>query len=319
LAVLSGAALLLAGCAAAPWDLESLERRHPALAAVPGHRLQDVTPYLLPRDGAVTWFLCRWPSDEPVRIALPAAASPRERELLELAVQSWAGAGLGLRLELDPGHAAADVTITIGDEASPRAGRTGARCAVSQRGGQKTGPRGGLAARLVSAEVRLERTGHDSLGRPVAFSEPEWLGSALHELGHALGFQGHTRRGGIMVRNVEEVRRQGRRVLAGEPLAAPSVVALYRVASGTRLARRQLPAGRTAAVDALSRLAPDKGYLGPVVEVGDRGARIAWWNAEGRSVGVFVPGVREALRDPGRLSLVPEPLATAWLGRDFAR
>ncbi len=117
-----------------------------------------------------------------------------------------------------------------------------------------------------------------------------------------------------MVRDVEQVRRLGRQVLEGAPLQAPSVVALYRVPSGERLARVALPPGRTAAIDELAELAQQKGYRGPVVRVGDRAASIAWWNEQGGSVGVRIPAVRDTLRDPSRLEILVDPLASAWLG-----
>lgn len=279
-----------------------------------------MTPYLLPRADALIWFLCRWESEQPLRTSLPADASPRERELLELALASWEEAGLGLRFDKVPEGHAAEIAISIADgNDAGRAGSATALCAVASRGED-------FAARLVTAEVSLSRTNRDMLGRAVPLLDEEWLGAALHEIGHALGFQGHTRSGGIMVRNIEEVRRLGRRVLDGAPLEAPSVAALYRVPSGARLARVALPAGSTAAIDRLAELAQTKGYRGPLVQVGDirvsaerrlSTARIAWWDEQGRSVGVGIPDLRETLRDPSRLEIRPDPMASVWLGPGF--
>ena len=269
----------------------------------------------------MTWFLCRWQSEQTLRTSLPADASPRERELLKLALTSWEGVGLGLRFDLVPERHGAEITISIADESDAgRAGSATVQCAVAGRGE-------GFAARLVTAEISLSRTNRDMLGRTLPLRDEEWLGAALHELGHALGFQGYTRSGGIMVRNVEEVRRLGRQVLEGAPLQAPSVVALYRVPSGAGLARVALPPGSTAAIDRLAELAPTKGYRGPLVQVGDirvsaeqrlSTARIAWWNGQGRSVGVGIPALRETLRDPSRLEIIPDLMASVWLGAGLA-
>jgi hypothetical protein len=300
------AALSLVACVGPAWDLEALERRHPELARVPGHRLQDVTPYLLPRHDRLELFLCRWEAG-PLRTSLPPDATARERELLERALASWEALGLGVRFEPTADASAADIRISIGEE-DRAAGEASADCGVVER-------EAGLAARLVRARVQLQRWSYDTLGRKSPKSDAEWLGTALHELGHALGFQGHTRHGsGIMARETHHVRRHGKRVLEGDELRAPSVRALYRIPSGARLARLPLAAGRTAAIDRLAELAPSKGYRGPIVRVGDEAARIVWWKADGRSVGVSVPALHEALRDPARLGLVPDLVAQAWLG-----
>lgn len=283
-----------------------------------GHRLGEVTPYPLPSRGALRWFLCRWPLDAPLRTALPAGATARERELLELALERWEQALPGLRFERLPAASRAELRITIvakpdAERAARQAGWTASECAVVDR-------EDGFAARLVQAEVKLHRSGRDVLGREVPLGEDEWLGTVLHELGHALGFQGHVRQGaGIMLRNVEEIRRHGRHVLTGAALRAPSVVALYRVPSGERLAERAVGAERTRVVDRLAVLAAAKGYRGPLVRVGDRAARIAWWDGQGRSVGVHIPGVGELLGHPERLRIEPDLLAEAWLGPSPSR
>jgi hypothetical protein len=49
------------------------------------------------------------------------------------------------------------------------------------------------------------------------------------------------------------------------------------------------------------------------VRVGDRGARIAWWDAAGQRLAVYVPELAATLAEPGRLRLEPGPHAAAWL------
>jgi hypothetical protein len=154
----------------------------------------------------------------------------------------------------------------------------------------------------------------------VALSPEELLGSAVHELGHALGFQGHVRRGGsVMVRNVEAVRRVGRRLLAGEPFEDATLAALYRSPSGVVVRRVPLPAGRTAPIDRLAALGAARGFRGPGIRVGDRGARIAWWDGAGRRLAVYLPELPETLSDPRRLRLEPGPRAAAWLRAERPR
>ena len=116
-----------------------------------------------------------------------------------------------------------------------------------------------------------------------------------------------------MVRNVEQVRAIGRRVLRGERLEAPTLRALYALPSGTLLLRQALPSGRTAEVDRLAELAAGSGYRGPYVRVGSRAGRLEWRQPGGRLVSVWLPAMRRALREPASLQLVPDPLAAAWL------
>lgn len=305
------AALALAACGGPAFDLAALERSHPALAAVDGQRLQDVTPYAWPRRDEILWFLCRWDGSRPLRTALPPDATERERVLLRRALASWESVGLGLHFEPTADPAGAQIAIGIGKAATRLAASTVAVCAAELHDGR-------LEARLIHARITLHRAATDSLGREVELSEAEWLGAALHELGHALGFQGHARRGpGIMVRDVEQVRRIGRDVLAGRALAAPSLLALYRLPSGTLLARVPLAPGRTRSLDRLAEMASARGYRGPLLRVGDTSARIDWSDPQGRAVGVRLPAIREVLRHPDRLEIVPGLVASAWLGEPW--
>jgi hypothetical protein len=107
-------------------------------------------------------------------------------------------------------------------------------------------------------------------------------------------------------------------VLSGEPFRDASVAALYRVPSGVVVGRRTLPTDRTEAIDRLRVAARELNLTGPVVRVGDRGARITWRAAGGVDYGFFVPHVNEVLRDPDRFALEPDASARALLERHRA-
>ena len=84
-------ALAATGCAQRAWDLESLEQRHPALRGIAGHRLGEVTPYLLPAADTLTLFLCRWPDAARLSVSFPPDVSSEERRALEAALAAWQG------------------------------------------------------------------------------------------------------------------------------------------------------------------------------------------------------------------------------------
>jgi hypothetical protein len=163
-----------------------------------------------------------------------------------------------------------------------------------------------LPARIVHASIVLERGGRDNLGRPLAHTREEFVGGALHELGHALGFQGHARRGDtVMDRSVDEVRRAGRRLLEKGAFRDDTLRALYAVPSGTVVRRISLTPAQTRPVDRLFEIAERRGFVGPLLRVGDRDARIAWFAARGPPIALMVFDVDRALRNPATLAVVP--------------
>jgi hypothetical protein len=304
-------------CATGTWDVASLEARYPALRALDAHRLGAATPYLLPAGGVLTLFLCRWPTGTVVPVSLPPDATPQERRLLEAALRAWEGAGLGLRFRIG-GAPERGIAIRFAPEpepgeATPRAGLTHADCAVDAAVLARP-PRAVVPARLDSAAVLLRRSERDVRDRRVPHTPEELLGSALHELGHALGFQGHARRGStVMNVSVDAVRRVGRRVLAGGPFEDAALEALYAVPSGAVVGRVPVAAGLTEPVERLARLARRRGLAGPWVRVGDRTARIDWRDAEGIAYPLLVPRVGDVLRVPASLRVVPVGPAAALL------
>jgi hypothetical protein len=157
-------------------------------------------------------------------------------------------------------------------------------------------------ARIVSASIELGR------------NDPRLVGSALHELAHALGYQGHPRRGdSILLRDARKLLETSVRVGKGGAFRDATVSALYAVPSGTVLARVPLAPGSTRSVDRLAAAALREGWVGPFLQVGDSEGRVSWLNARGRRVTLALSGLRAALENPSRLSIEPTPSATRWL------
>jgi hypothetical protein len=307
-----GAALLLAACAPPLWDVGPLEAREPGLRAVADHRLGDATPYLLPVDDTLVLFLCRWEAREPIPVSLPDEATSLQRDAIELALAAWEGAGLGVRFARGaaPG-AGIELRIVEGEASGAGPGRIAssvADCALDPRRIRGEGP---LPARMVSARIELSAAGRDRLGRPLALEPAQLVGAVLHELGHALGFQGHVRRGESVMRlQTAQTRRAGRRLLAGERFSDPTLRALYRAPSGSLVGRLRVPAGHTRPVDALLALARAGELAGPVARMGDLEGQILFRDAEGAAYGIWLRQVGAALAGrPQALELVPGPRA----------
>ncbi|NNL85757.1 MAG: hypothetical protein HKP27_08900 [Myxococcales bacterium] len=147
-------------------------------------------------------------------------------------------------------------------------------------------------------------------------SAEEFAGAAVHEIGHALGFQGHTtRRGAVMSRDLSVTRRLGARIVAGDSFGAPELVALYAVPSGHVLREVPVEAWRTDLIDRMDGLADEAGLTGPFSRVGDAAARIFWRDAKGLEYGFQIPELPQLLRDPTRLLVLPEARARAALPR----
>jgi hypothetical protein len=297
----------LTGCAGL-WDVGALEQRYPGLAARGAGALGDAVPYPLPLAGRLTLFLCRWVPESALSVSLPPDASAEERSLLELALDAWQGTSLGVEFEIaKQGASGNDIEIRFSERESAYTATTGAECAIDTDAGENADV---LSAEIVFARISLRRSDRDALGRRVPLRDEEILGSALHELGHALGYQGHARRGTtVMWSSVDHVRQTGRRVLEGRGFEDAALEALYRVPSGVVVGRRDLPEGRTDRIDRLRALAPQLGLTGPFVRVGDHAARISWLDADGVAHGFLVAGLREALSKPESLNLAADGLA----------
>jgi hypothetical protein len=302
-------ALAAVACATGPWDIEALEARQPALAAISQHRLGDATPYLLPVPGGAVFFLCRWPGEAAIPVSLPPDATPEERAVLEAALRAWEGAGLGIRFAEGAAPGAGIELRFIDPEAGATstsyAANTITDCAVEPAAlSDEIGAR--VPARLVFASVYLWRGGFDAIGRPVPHSQDEFAGSALHEIGHALGFQGHAHIGRtVMVKELDAARRAGKRLLAGRPFEDHTLRALYAVPSGTVVKRFAAPLRATERVGSMARIASERGFAGPWVRVGDIDGQIAWRDAAGAEYALRIFDVRKVLREPATLELWP--------------
>jgi hypothetical protein len=153
-------------------------------------------------------------------------------------------------------------------------------------------------------------TAGDWRGKSRDLTPDELAGTVLHELGHALGFQGHVRRGdSVMVAEVERIPRAGKALLAGERFGDATLQALYALPNGAVVWREPVEPNRTELVDGMGRLAEQHGLDGPFVRVGEGAGRIFWRDASGAEYGIVVPKVRETLRDPSKLRVIAEPRA----------
>jgi hypothetical protein len=306
------AALALAalGCAARPFAGDELAARFPELGAGGGARLAELTPYLWPHAGELTWFTCRFDTALPVPVGVRDGASAEERAALDAALGAFERSALGVRFtRVPPEEASIVVEFVDGEAASASgegAGNTIADCRLAPASLAARGPV--IEAELASASIVFGRGGaRDALGRAHPLTPEERTGALLHELGHALGFQGHVRRRESVMGNGLEGRRDaGRAALEGRALDDPALAALYRLPSGTVLARAPVPVARTQLVDRMARVAVRESLAGPFARVGDQVARIFWRDARGVEYGLQVGEIEAVLRDPGGLVVLPE-------------
>ena len=317
---LCAVAAILAACVPPLWDPKPLAAREPRLRALGAHRLGDATPYLLPVENSLVLFLCRWETRDPIPVSLPSEASPEQSSAFEAALAAWEGAGLGVRFARGA-PAGRGIELRLVAEQAEGAGAmrgatTVADCALDPQGATR-GDR--LAAQLVFASIHLRAHSTDPIGRRLDLEPADLAGAALHELGHALGFQGHVRVGeGAMRYQVDAIRRSGRRLLAGEALRDETLRALYSVPSGVVVGRLAAPRGRTQPVDRLLALARTGSLKGPIARMGDREGQILFRDRDGAAYAIWLRGVAAALAGrPEDLLVMPGPRAERLLSLRF--
>ncbi len=281
-------------------------------ATLPADPLADLHPTVLPWRETVQLLTCRWTVAAPVGVGLPEEASDDERRVLSAALEAWNRAGLGLTLREAPFAQSQIRVFLVEDPVARDDGRPGSGRSISDCRVDPEGP-----AELVSARVEIaRRTGPDARGHRRELSAEELAGTAFHEFGHALGFQGHARRGEVpMSASAEVLRRIGRLLLRGETVPSPRLRALYARPSGTRVRTVPVSRWRTDLVDRLAREAARRGFDGPYARVGDVTGRVFWRDASGAEYGVLIANLEETLRDPTRILVLPEARTRALLPR----
>jgi hypothetical protein len=288
----------------------ALVEQHPELRAIEGQQLDDANPYVLATQGRVRFFFCRWPTGAAIPLSLPPDADEGERRAIDAALRAWEAAGLGIQFE--PVEAAPNgielrlVGGTVDTPAGQDTANTVVDCAIAPLGEQTGAEVAG--ATLAAAHIRVARiTNPDTQGHQRPLSEAELAGTVLHELGHALGFQGHAHHGDtVMVRETEKVARYGKRLAEGDGFADASLRALYRLPSGTVVGGGAVDRCRTDLVDRMGQLADTNGLQGPFARMGESAGRLFWRDGEGREYGLVLARVREARRDPSRLVVLAE-------------
>jgi hypothetical protein len=301
-------ACLALACAERPFADAELAARFPSLGAGERARLAELTPYLLPYAGELTWFTCRFAVELPVPLAVRDGASEDERAALEAALGALERSSLGVRFaRVPPEEASIVVEFVEGGAPSAEGEETANTIADCGLELGSVALRADLDAELAGASIVVGRRGfEDALGRRRALSPEELTGSLLHELGHALGFQGHVRSGSVMGRGLEDLGRAGRAALEGRALDDAALGALYALPSGTVLARVPVPAARTQLVDRMARVAAQEDLAGPFARSGDAMARIFWRDARGVEYGLQVGDLAGVLGDAGSVVVLPE-------------
>lgn len=299
--------LLIAGGCAAPgggWDYSDLPGGLGEEPRVRDSRLFDSAPHLVPWEGGLLLFLCRWSGEGPIPVSLPPDADSRELRILREALDAWSTAGLGIHFrEVPSEEARLEILFVSRGKGSPRGtGDALADCGIEREEGQVVVRGERVRAEIVWASVHLVRRAEDPLGRWISLEDDELLGAALHELGHALGYSAHPLLGvSIMQRTTDEVRKMGGRVAAGKSLVDPNLEALYSLPSGVIVGEVRLspePMRRLARFEAGARRA---GLVGPYSRVGDKSARYFYRDAQGTPFALGVRGWPRVISQPAKI------------------
>ena len=286
-------------------------------ASLAGDPLTELHPVVWLADAEVELLTCRFTTQDPIGVSLDADASEEETQALDRALAAWERAGLGVRfLRVPRDGAQIHVVFAAGPlaraDGSSGAGRARADCLLT------LGPEGQAAGvQMVVARVEIAREiGPNWKGKMQPLTPDERMGTLIHELGHALGYQGHVRRGEDAMRGTpESIRRMGRAVAGGAAVQSGALQALYALPTGTRLQAVPVDRWQTHNVDRMARVAAAEGLAGPFLRAGDAAARIFWRGAGDKEYGFLVPEIEEVARDPQAALALPEARTRAVLPR----
>jgi hypothetical protein len=314
-AVWLGVGIWVLACAAprGGWDMDRLLLEEPQIAELASQRLGDLTPYPALVGGAVKLITCRWPTRRPIRVRLRLSG---EREgWARHAVESLSRGSSQVQLEIlsepwmVPDSAALIDVVEVAAEEEPGPGGAGdtlVSCDLSSR------PQGALGI-LTRAEIEMRIVRRDILDRPVPLSAEEWTGAFMHELAHALGFQGHVGSGGsVLVLDQDRLRRAGRRALSGADWRDDTLEALYLLESGRLLGSREISSQTQYWLDAVEARLGGRGF-GPWASVGDRNAQLEWRTEKGTRLRLRFPDWLRQLNEGRRLIAFPSPETRALL------
>jgi hypothetical protein len=290
------------------WDVAALLEAEPGIESIPGQRIGDLLPFPALIDGRLWLVACRFPTGSRVAVVAggehwpgnwgrrTVAAVDRSLPALELVLMEQerpdAVALPSSRIEIvSMGGPDSEGPLGLGD--------TSTECDVGVVPGDPSAVKGLLR----HATIRLRRSRLDSAGLIQPARDDEWAGALAHELAHALGFPSHVAVGrSLLVREEGQLRRTGRRALAGRPIDAPTLTALYRLAPGRILGEVPISRSTFARLDAwgelLAEISTSEGEppVGPLARVGDRAARLVWRWPGGRFLALDMPGWRDELR-----------------------
>jgi len=297
------------GVGAGGWRGKDLSTQTIDWRMIDGQRLMDVlaTPSIAAR--RVDLLLCRWSIERPIRIAWPENATEKEHAFFEQAREAWSGLVEGLVLETVVGGSP-DIRVQFvadGDPAAPTGtADTVTDCIVDA--GASAIAHEADRGRIASASIVMRRENVDWAGGTSPMSDEELLATALHELGHALGIAGHIgSRRSVMSVDRTAVRRAARKVLAGDGLHAPTLLALYTVPIGASVGAVGFDSRLRPSLDLLVDLAAREGWRGPFGRAGGDAAHVFWQTPSGAHPGVFTfqwtNGIRGKRDIDWRLSL----------------
>jgi hypothetical protein len=282
------------------WDVDLLLEREPSLASHGVARLGDALPHFAPTEQGLALFLCRWDLSEPLRVSLPDTAAEPWLVRLRLALSAWTQALPGL--EFVEVTAAPDLEIRLveagqGGYMPVGAADTVADCRVRTGAAASLGP-GRVDAKMEWASIVVHTRTRTAMGTGRPLSEAEFVGTVMHELGHALGFSGHVAQGrSVMVATRETVRDLGARTLAHTVFEAPTLTALYAVPSGVVVARRAMEADSAVHAERVAQAASVEGLSGPYSRVGDDTALFFWWGEQGIGPRLVIEHWPKMIRD----------------------